>query len=79
MKDRLHLTFPHDRVFDPVVCEVAKKFDVTFSIRRANVTHDAGWMILQLEGADEEIERVIAYLQERGVRVDPIEGDIVAG
>ena len=79
MKDRLHLTFPHDRVFDPVVCEVAKKFDVTFSIRRANVTHDAGWMILQLEGSEAEIERVIAYLQERDVRVYPIEGDIVEG
>ena len=79
MTDRFHLTFPHDRVTDPVLCEIAKHFEITFSIRRANVTHDAGWMDLQIEGTDEEIERVIVYLQERDVRVDPIEGDIVAG
>ena len=79
MKDRLHLTFPHEQIAEPVMCQVAKKFDVTFSIRRANVTHEAGWMDLQLEGTDEEIERVIAYLQANNVRVDPIEGDIIAG
>lgn len=79
MKDRLHLTFPHDQVASPVMCQVAKQFDVTFSIRRANVTHEAGWMDLQLEGSDEEIERAIAFLQQNNVRVDPIEGDIIAG
>jgi L-aspartate semialdehyde sulfurtransferase ferredoxin len=62
-----------------VLCQVAKQFDVSFSIRRANVTHEAGWMDLQLDGSDAEIERVIAFLEERGVRVDPIEGDIIAG
>ena len=35
LKDRYHLTFPHERIPDPIVCEVAKKFEVTFSIRRA--------------------------------------------
>ena len=79
MKDRFRLTFPRDRITDPVVCEVAKKFDVTFSIRRANVEADSGWMDLQLDGSEEEIERAIDYLQERGVRVDPVEGDIIAG
>lgn len=79
MQDRLHLTFPHERIPDPVICEVAKKFDVIFSIRRANVSHEAGWMDLQLEGDEAEIERVVQYLEGRGIRVDPIEGDIVAG
>ncbi|MBV9864656.1 MAG: NIL domain-containing protein [Abitibacteriaceae bacterium] len=79
MQDRLHLTFPHERIPDPIICEVAKKFDVIFSIRRANVSHEAGWMDLQLEGDEAEIERVVQHLESRGVRVDPIEGDIVAG
>ncbi len=79
MKDKLHLTFPRETIPEPVMCEVARKFDVVFSIRRANVEAGSGWMDLQLEGSDDEIEQVIAYLQNRGVRVDPIEGDIVAG
>ena len=79
MKDRFHLTFPRERIPEPVMCEVAKKFDVVYSIRRANVDAESGWMDLQMEGSEAEIERVVQYLQERGVRVDPIEGDIVAG
>ena len=79
MKDRLHLTFPRERVASPVMCEIARLFAVEYSIRRANVDAHAGWMDLELTGEDVEIERVIAYLQERGVRVDPIEGDIIAG
>jgi hypothetical protein len=61
------------------MCLVAQQFDVEFSIRRANVEAGAGWMDLQLEGSDDEIERVIAFLQSHNVRVDPIEGDIIAG
>jgi ABC-type methionine transport system ATPase subunit len=79
MRDRIHLTFPKERVAEPVLCNVAKKFDVTFSIRRADVQADAGWMDLEFTGDDAEIDRVIAYLQEQGLRVDPIEGDIIAG
>jgi ABC-type methionine transport system ATPase subunit len=79
MRERLHLTFPHDRIPDPVMCEIAKKFDVTYSIRRANVEPEAGWMDLEFTGEEAEITRVVEFLQTRGVRVDPIEGDIIAG
>ncbi len=79
MKDRFHLTFPREQVAEPVVCNVAKKFDVIFSIRRASVDAQAGWMDLQLEGDETEVERAVQYIQSCGVRVDPIEGDIIAG
>ena len=79
MKDRFHLTFPREQVLEPVMSDVAKKFEVSFSIRRASVDASAGWMDLQMEGDNEEIERAVDYIQSRGVRVDPLEGDIVAG
>jgi ABC-type methionine transport system ATPase subunit len=79
MKDRLHLTFPREAITEPVMCNVARQFEVVYSIRRANVEDGTGWMDLQIEGSDDEIERVISYLQEQGLRVDPIEGDIIAG
>jgi len=79
MKDRLRLTFPKERIAEPLVCEVAKRFDITFSIRRADVSAQAGWIDLEIKGSDDEIERVVAFLQESGVRVDPVEGDIIAG
>ncbi len=79
MTDRLHLTFPLERVAEPVVCNVAKRFNVVYSIRRAHVTVSTGWMDLEIEGDEDEIARAIGYIESCGVRVDPIEGDIVEG
>ena len=79
MQDRLRLTFTPDKIASPVVCEVAKKFDVSFSIRRANVEPNAGWMDLELSGDEAEIERAIAWIESQGVRVSPVGGDVLAG
>lgn len=79
MRDRLRLTFEPEKVADPVVCQMAKRFDVTFSIRRANIEPDAGWMDLELQGDNAEIERAIEWLETCGVRVTPAGGDVMAG
>lgn len=79
MKDRLRLTFEKDKIAEPVVCQVAKQFDVVFSIRRANVEADAGWLDLELQGEEAEIERAIEYMERLGVRVTPAGGDVMVG
>jgi hypothetical protein len=35
--------------------------------------------VLELEGEEQEIERGIAWVAARGVRVDPVIGDVVEG
>ena len=77
--DRLRLTFYPPRATEPVVCQMAKKFDVSFSIRRADIQPQAGWMDLSLEGDQAELEKAIAWLEEQGVRVTPAGGDVMAG
>ena len=72
---RIKLTFPQDLIKEPVIFTMAKKFDVMPNIRRAKVTESAGEVVLELEGAEQKLEEGIAYLKERGVKVDPIEGD----
>jgi hypothetical protein len=62
-----------------VICQIAKQFDVVYSIRRANVEPEAGWIDLEFSGDASEIERAVAYLEERGVQVSPVGGDILAG
>jgi hypothetical protein len=52
---------------------------VVTNIRRADVSEDRGWVVLELEGEDKEIDAGIAWVKEKGVRVDPIVGDIVEG
>lgn len=58
---------------------IGKQFEVVTNIRGAEVTRDSGWLYLELTGDDAEIDRAIQWTIERGVRVDPVEGDIIAG
>ncbi len=71
------LVFPQELIKEPVTFNMAKKFNVTPNIRRANITKTIGEVILELEGEQENIEKGIEYLIKLGVRVEPIVGDIV--
>lgn len=76
-KIRVQLTFPSERVKDPIIYEIGHEFKVVTNIRKANVTESEGWMVLELNGESDEIEGAIRALEERGVRVDPVEGNVM--
>lgn len=77
MKRRIKLTFPQHLIKEPVIFTMAKKYDVTPNIRRARVTETVGEMVLELDGADENLDNGIQYLRDSGVDVELVEGDIV--
>lgn len=77
MKRRIKLTFPQNLIKEPVIFTMAKKFDVMPNIRRARVTDTVGEMVLELEGAEENLEKGIQHLRDRGVDVEIVEGDII--
>lgn len=74
---RLKLTFPEELITEPIVYLVSRDFELVSNIRRADVREHIGWMILSLEGDEDNIDAGIAWMQSRGVIVDPVEGDIV--
>ena len=78
-KRQVMFTFPRELIKEPVIYNLSHKFQVVTNIRRADVSEDRGWVVLELEGEDEEIEAGIAWVRDKGVRVDPIVGDIVEG
>ena len=78
-KQRVKFTFPQELITLPVIYELGKNFNLVTNIRRADVTDDRGWVVLELDGDLQEIERGIQWVTSKGVRVDPVEGDIVAG
>ncbi len=51
-------------------------FPLHLNIRRANVEEQVSWFIVEVTGADDEIERAVAWLLDRDVAVDriPIDG-----
>jgi hypothetical protein len=76
---RVKFTFPQDLIKVPVIYELGKQFSIVTNIRRADVSDDRGWVVLELEGDLEEIERGLEWVAAQGVRVDPVQGDIVEG
>lgn len=74
---RLELIFPKEMVKEPVVYRIGRDFGVVTNIRRAEVTADGGWLVLELTGPEAEIEKAVAYARRLGVEVRPVHKDIV--
>lgn len=72
---RLKLTFPQDLIKEPVIFTMAKKFELMPNIRRAKVTESVGEVVLELEGSEKKLQEGIAYLKERGVKIETVEGE----
>lgn len=72
-KARFHLTFPEHLVQEPMVYTIGSRFDLVPNIRRANIEERSAWIIMDLEGAEGNIEAAIRWLAEQGVQVDRIE------
>ena len=76
---KVKLTFLQQLITLPIIYELGKEFNLVTNIRRADVTQEHGWVVLELEGDVEEIERGLDWVAAKGVRVDPVTGDIVEG
>ncbi len=68
-KKAIHITFPREKIKEPVIYHLGHKFKVVTTILRANVTHDEGWVVLELEGADTEIEKAEKWLSSLGLKI----------
>ena len=76
---RVRFTFPTQLITEPVIYQLGQKFQIVTNIRRADVREDMGWVVLELEGEEEEIDRGIQWVSTAGVRVDPVGGDVIEG
>ena len=79
VKKQVTFTFPEELIREPVIYNLGQQFKVATNIRRADVTEDRGWVVLELEGEEKDIEEGIAWAMSKGVRVDPVAGDITEG
>jgi len=72
-------TFPEVLIKEPIIYNLGQQFRVVTNIRRADVSEATGWVVLELEGEEADIDQGIAWVTSKGVRVDPVTGDIVEG
>ena len=78
-KKRVRFTFEPQLIREPLIYQMGHQFQVVTNIRMADVDEQVGWVVLEIDGEADEIERSIRWAEEKGVRVDPITGDVVEG
>ena len=76
---RVRFSFEGEHVKEPVIYQVGHEFPVVTNIRMADVERDFGWVILELDGEHDDIDRALAWVEAKGVRVDPVAGDVLEG
>ena len=79
MKSRLWLMFQPRLVTQPVVYELGRKFDLVTNIRQASVNEEIGLLSVELTGERPVIEQAITWLEEIGVKVEPVEINTIEG
>jgi len=74
---KVYLTFIQNLIKEPLIYKVGHKYKVVTNIRSASITDEIGIVALELTGDDVEIDNAIKYLQDNGVKVEPIELNVI--
>ena len=72
IKKLVMLTFAEEIIKEPVIYNLGQHFKITTNIQLAELSENKGWVVLELEGEEEEINDGIAWVNSKGVRVDPL-------
>lgn len=74
---RYWLSYPPKLITRPIIWELAMKFPVVFNVRQASVSDEIGILCLELEGFRDDLRSAVAWLEKHGVRVEPVEINII--
>ncbi|MBI5756205.1 MAG: NIL domain-containing protein [Nitrospirae bacterium] len=74
---KIRISFPEDKIKEPLIYQIGHEFKVVTNIRRADVREKTGWVELELTGEAAEIEKAVESLKAKGVKVEPIERNII--
>ena len=69
--------YPPRLIKTPVVWQLGHKFNVVTNVRQASVTDEIGVVCLELEGQRGEIKTAIKWLERLGIKVEPVEINVI--
>ena len=75
-KRRVMFTFSSELITEPIIYNLGQQFRLVTNICRADLAEDRGYIVLELDGKDEDIEAGIAWAISRGVRVGPANDEV---
>ena len=66
-------TFSAEHIPEPIIYKLGQQYNVVTNILRANIAEDKGWIVLEIEGDEDNIEQDLAWVTSRGIRIEPID------
>ncbi len=76
---RFWLAYPPQRIQEPLIWELARRFEIVTNIRQASVTDQLGIVCLEVSGTRKAVDDAVRWLKRKGVSVEPVELSTVAG
>ncbi len=74
---RFVLYFPSNLIEKPIIYHLTREYNLVFNILKASINpHQEGLMVLELSGTQEQFDAGVKYLQEFGVRLQPLSHDV---
>ena len=74
---KVYLTFPTAKTREPIICDMYDRYRIRFNIRSASVNESVGLIAVELEGPQDKMEQAFDYFRKRGVKVEPIEMNVI--
>ena len=71
-KRKVIFAFASGSIAEPVIYTLGQQFNIITNIRQAELAEDRGWIILELDGKDEDIEAGITWAISKGVVIEPV-------
>jgi ABC-type methionine transport system ATPase subunit len=73
MRLAIGLSFPGTLKDESVICYLCKNFNIELIIIEASFSMTRGWAILKIDGEEEEINKTLFYLKDKGIKVEKIQ------
>jgi len=76
VKRRLRFTYTEELIREPIIYNLGEQFNIVTNILSADIAEDRGWVVLELDGEEKDIEEGLAWATSHGMRVDPAGEDL---
>ena len=74
---RFWLNYPSKLITRPLIWELSRRFPVVFNVRQASVSDEIGILCLELQGRRADLKAAVTWLERQGVKVEPVEINII--
>jgi len=71
-KRQVMFTLSPESSSEPIIYNLGQQFNIVTNIRQAELAEDRGWIVLELDGEEKDIEAGITWAISMGVRVEPV-------